>query len=116
MGITIRSTLMGFIGGGTFGGVSLCSRRLGGLVSSHLLVYLLQVQLPQVHTRRMLDEVPPQEFETLEVLAKQNHVVLISRLKSFDRPGNNSLKTLLGAQKLLILFQGQLMLSPKVIT
>ena len=40
----------------------------------------------------MLDEVPPQEFETLEVPAEQDRVVLISRLKSFNGPGSNRLK------------------------
>ena len=114
-GTTIRSTLWGFINGGTFRGVSLCSRRLGGLVSSHLLVYLLQVQLPQVHAGRILDEVPPQEFETFEIPTEQNRVVFVSRLKSFNRPRSNRLKTLLGTQKLLILLQGQLTLSPEII-
>ena len=64
----------------------------------------------------MLDEVPPQEFEALEVPAEQNCVVLINSLKSFNSPGSNRLKTLLGTQKLLILLQGQLTLSPKVVT
>ena len=40
-GVTSQSTLRGFIGRGTLGGVSLYSRKLGSLVSSHLLVYLL---------------------------------------------------------------------------
>ena len=33
-GVIIRSTLRGFIGGGTFRGVSLCSRKPGGLISN----------------------------------------------------------------------------------
>ena len=59
----------------------------------------------------MLDEVPPQKLETLEVPTEQDRAVLISHLEGFNGPGNNCLELLLGAQKLLILLQGQLMLS-----
>ena len=49
---------------------SLGGRRLGSLVSNHLLVDLFQVQFLQINFGRVLDEVPPQKLETLEVLAE----------------------------------------------
>ena len=44
--------------GGILWGVSLSNRRLGGLVSSHFFVNLLQVELLQVQPRRVLYEIP----------------------------------------------------------
>ena len=97
MGVISWGTLSGVISRGTLGGVSLSSKTLSSLVSSHLLVYLLQVQLPQVYTGRMLDEVPPQEFETLEVPTEQDRAVLIIHLEGFNEPGSNCLELILGA-------------------
>ena len=64
----------------------------------------------------MPDEESPQKLKTLEVSAEQDCIVLINRLEGFNKPGSNSLKLLLGTQKLLILLQGQLMLSPEFVT
>ena len=44
---------------GLFSNVIFRSGRLGGLVSRHLLVHHLKVQVLQVNSSRMLDEVPP---------------------------------------------------------
>ena len=43
------STFWGFIGWGNLGGIGLGGRMIG-LVSGHLLVHLLQIQLRHVHT------------------------------------------------------------------
>ena len=51
-------------------GISPGGRGLGSLVSNHLLANLFQVQLLQINFGRVLDEVPPQKLETLEVLAE----------------------------------------------
>ena len=46
---------------------SLSGRKLGSLVSNHLLVDLFQVQFLQINFGRVLDKVPPQKLKTLEV-------------------------------------------------
>ena len=55
---------------------------MGGLVSSHFLIYLLEVKVFQIHSRRVLDEVSRQELETFEVPVEEHSIVLFSLLES----------------------------------
>ena len=81
------------------------SRRLGSLVSRHLLVHHFQVQALQINTRRVLDKIVPQQLKSLEVLAKEHSVVLVSLLESFNGPGCDGLELVSGHKELLILLQ-----------
>ena len=81
---------------GIFSNVIFRSGRLGGLVSHHLLVHHLKVQVLQVNSNRMLDEITSQKLETFEVPTKEYSTVLVSLLKALNGSGNNGLKLLLG--------------------
>ena len=81
------------------------SRRLGSFISRHLLVHYLQVQVLQINTRGVLNEVAPQQLKAFKVSTEEYGVVLVSLLESFNGPGRNGLELVLGHQKLLILFQ-----------
>ena len=94
--------------------VNLGSRRLGSLIGSHFLIYLLQVELFQVHSRGMLNEVSPQKLKPLEVLVEKYSVVLLSLLKALDNLGYNPFDPLLGNCKLLVFHLGQLLLNSKL--
>ena len=81
---------------GLFSNVIFRSRRLGNLVSCHLLVHHLKVQAPQVNTSGVLDETTPQKLKAFEVPTEKYSVVLVSLLKALNRPGGDGLKLLLG--------------------
>ena len=81
------------------------SRRLGSLISRHLLVHHFQGQALQINTGRMLDKVAPQQLKSLEVPAEEHRVVLVSLLESFNGPGCDSLELVSCHKELLILLQ-----------
>ena len=89
---------------------------LRSLVSLHLLVHLIQIQIPQVHAIRVLDDVPPKELEALVVPTEENGVVLIILLKGFNGLSSNSLDLLVHNLELLVLLYGQLLLHPEVVS
>ena len=70
--------------------------------SSSGLVATSRVGSGKAHTSRVLDEVPPQELETLVVPAEEHSVVLISLLKGFDGLSRNSLHSLFCSLDLFI--------------
>ena len=96
----------GIISRSLLGGVTLRSQGLGSLVNHHLLIHLFEIQVLQVNSNGMLDEVPPQKLKTFKVPTEEHYVVLVSLLESLDGPSSNSFKLLLGSQKLVVLFQG----------
>ena len=81
------------------------SRRLGSLVNRHLLVHHFQVQALQINTGKVLDKVAPQQLKSLEVLAEEHSVVLVSLLESFNGPGRDGLELVSSHKELLILLQ-----------
>ena len=81
---------------GLFGNVIFRSGRFGGLISCHILVHLLKVQVLQVNSSRMLDEITSQKLEAFEVPTKEYSIVLVSLLKALNGSGSNGLKLLLG--------------------
>ena len=92
------------------------SRGLGGLVRYHLLVnYYLHVQVLEVYSRRMFDQVPTKELKALVVPAEEYSVVLLSLLESFDGLGSNGLQLLLSSLELLILLLCDLSLRSEVV-
>ena len=78
---------------------------MGGLVSSHFLVYLFEVKVLQIYSRGVLDEVSPQKLEPFEVPAEEHSIVLISLLESLDGLSSYGLNLLLSSQELLVLFK-----------
>ena len=81
------------------------SKRLGSLVSRHLLVHHFQVQALQVNTGRVFNKVAPQQLKSLEVPTKEHSVVLVNLLESFNGPGRDGLELVSGHKELLILLQ-----------
>ena len=78
---------------------------LPSFVNRHLLVHHFKIQILQVNFSGMLDEVTPQKLKTFEVPTEEYSVVLVNLLKTFDEPGSDGFKLLLGCQKLLVLLQ-----------
>ena len=78
---------------------------MGGLVSIHLLIYLFEVKVFQIHSRRVFDEVSPQELEPFEVPTEEHSIVLFSLIESLHDLSSYGLDLLLGSQELLVLFQ-----------
>ena len=86
-------------------GITLKSRRLGSLIHRHLLVHHFEIQVLQVNSSGMLDEVPSQKLEAFKVSTEEYCVVLVNLLESLNRPGSDSLELLLGYLKLVVLLQ-----------
>ena len=64
---------------------------MGDLVYYHLLVNHFHVQVFQVYSRGVFNQVPTKELKALVVLAKEYSVVLLSLLESFNSLGSNGL-------------------------
>ena len=95
--------------------VILRSRRQGGLVHCHFLIYLLQIQVFKIHAGGVLDKVSPEELKTLVIPTEEHSVVLFSLLEGLDRLSNNSLDLLFCSQELLVFLQRQPPLCPQII-
>ena len=81
------------------------SRRLGSLVSRHLLVHHFEVQALLINTGRVFDKVAPQQLKSLEVPVEEHSVVLVSLLESFNGPGRDGFELVSGHKELFILLQ-----------
>ena len=83
-------------------GVFSRSSGLGGLICCLLLVNHLHVQIFQVNSRGVFDQVLIKELNPLIVPAEEYSVVLLSLLKSLGGLGSNRLHLLLQSLELLI--------------
>ena len=98
----VNSSVITNHGGGSIISIGLLSsvifrsRRLGGLVSRHLLIHHVKVQVLQVNSSRMLDKITSQKLEAFEVPTKEYRVVLVSLLKALNGSSSNGFKPLLG--------------------
>ena len=81
----------------TLVGITFKGSGVGGLVSSHFLVYLFKIKVLQIHSRGVLDEVSPQELKPFEVLAEEHSIVLFSLLESLNSFSSYGLDLLLGS-------------------
>ena len=80
----------------SLGGITFRSCGLGSLIYSHLSVNLLEIEVLQIHSNQVLDEVAPQELKSLEVSTEEHSIVLISLLEGFNGLSSNGLNFLLG--------------------
>ena len=72
-------------------------RGLGSFISSHLFIHFLHVQIFQINSGEVLDEIRPQKLKAFKVPNKEHYVVLVSLLKRLDGPSSNGLEFLLGS-------------------
>ena len=77
----------------------------GGLVRWHLLVNHFHVQILQVYSRGVFDQVLTDELKALVIPAKEYNVVLFNLLESLDGLSSNDLHLLLRSLELLIFLQ-----------
>ena len=77
----------------------------GGLVRWHLLVNHFHVQILQVYSRGVFDQVLTDELKALVIPAKEYNVVLFNLLESLDGLSSNGLHLLLCSLELLIFLQ-----------
>ena len=92
------------------------SNRLGGLIRCHLLVNRFHVQVLQVYSRKVFDQIPMKKFKPLVVPVEEHNVVLLDLLESFHSLGSNGLHSLLRSLELLIFLHSQLPLRPEVVS
>ena len=97
-------------------GITIGGSRIRSLINSHLLVHLLKVQVFQIYSIRVLNEISSQKLEPLEIPAEEHSVILFSLLETFDGLDSYRLNLLLGSQELPVLLQSQLSFSPEVVT
>ena len=98
------------------GSITIRGSRVRSLVSGHLRVHLLKVQVFQIYSKRVLNKISSQKLKPFEVPAEEHSIVLFSLLETFNGLDSYSFDLLFGSQELLVLLHSQLLFSPKVVT
>ena len=93
-------------------GITIGGSRIRSLINGHL----LKVQVFQIYSRRVLNEISSQKLEPLEIPAEEHSVILFNLLETFDGLDSYRFDLLLGSQELPVLLQSQLSFSPEVVT
>ena len=93
-------------------GITIGGSRIRSLINGHL----LKVQVFQIYSRRVLNEISSQKLEPLEIPAEEHSIILFSLRETFDGLDSYRFDLLLGSQELLVHLQSQLSFSPEVVT